>query len=123
MSTDARTPAPAETREPVSFAPHPLRLLAFTIDLLLVAAATGVTAAATGSLLLYAIVLLVAWVAYQTASVWLTGGRTIGKAACNLSVRHIDGSAPRQDPAGLVWAFGRASLGYLVIDMCGLGGC
>ncbi len=121
MSTDARTPAPAETREPVSFAPHPLRLLAFTIDLLLVAAATGVTAAATGSLLLYAIVLLVAWVAYQTASVWLTGGRTIGKAACNLSVRHIDGSAPRQDPAGLVWAFGRASLGYLVIDMCGLG--
>jgi uncharacterized RDD family membrane protein YckC len=121
VSADARTPVLAETRKQVSFAPHPLRLLAFMIDLLLVAAATGVTAAATGSLLLYAIVLLVAWVAYQTAAVWLTGGRTIGKAACNLSVRHIDGSAPRQDPAGLAWAFGRASLGYLVIDMCGLG--
>ena len=65
--------------------------------------------------------LLIAWVAYQTGSVWLTGGRTIGKAACNLSVRHIDGSAPRQDRAGLAWAFGRASLGYLIIDMCGLG--
>ena len=105
----------------MSFAPHPLRLLAFAIDLLLVAAATGVTAVVTGSLLLYAIVLLIAWIAYQTGSVWLTGGRTIGKAACNLSVRRIDGSAPRQDLAGLAWAFGRASLGYLVIDMGGLG--
>ena len=47
---------------------------------------------------------------------WLTGGRTVGKAACSLSVRHIDGSPPRQDRAGLAWAFGRASLGYLVID-------
>ena len=111
----------AETPELMSFAPHPLRLLAFAIDLLLVAAATGVTAVVTGSLLLYAIVLLIAWIAYQTGSVWLTGGRTIGKAACNLSVRRIDGSAPRQDLAGLAWAFGRASLGYLVIDMGGLG--
>jgi uncharacterized RDD family membrane protein YckC len=118
---DARAPAPVETTEPVSFAPHPLRLLAFTIDLSLVAAAARVVTAATGSLLAYAIVLLTAWVAYQTASVWLTGGRTIGKAACSLSVRHIDGSAPRQDRAGLAWAFGRASLGYLVIDMGGLG--
>ena len=105
----------------MSFAPHPLRLLAFTIDLLLVAVATGATALVTGSLLLYIIVLLLAWVIYQTAAVWLTGGRTIGKAACSLSVRRIDGSAPRQDRAGLAWAFGRASLGYLVIDMCGLG--
>ena len=118
---DARAPAPADTTEPVSFAPHPLRLLAFTIDLLLVAAVTGAVAVVTGSLLGYAVVLLMAWVAYQTGSVWLTGGRTIGKAACNLSVRHIDGSAPRQDLAGLAWAFGRASLGYLVIDMGGLG--
>ena len=105
----------------MSFAPHPLRLLAFMIDLFLVAAATGAVAAVTGSLLVYAVVLLMAWVIYQTGSVWLTGGRTIGKAACNLSVRHIDGSAPRQDRAGLAWAFGRASLGYLVIDMGGLG--
>jgi uncharacterized RDD family membrane protein YckC len=114
-------PAPAETAEPVSFAPHQLRLLAFTIDLLLVAAAAGVAAAVTGSLLMFAAVLLAAWVIYQTGSVWLTGGRTVGKAACNLSVRHIDGSIPRQDRAGLTWAFGRASLGYLVIDMGGLG--
>jgi pSer/pThr/pTyr-binding forkhead associated (FHA) protein/uncharacterized RDD family membrane protein YckC len=118
---DARPPLAAETLEPVSFAPHALRLLAFTIDLFLVAVAARVVTAVTGSLLAYAIVLLTAWVAYQTASVWLTGGRTIGKAACSLSVRHIDGSAPRQDRAGLAWAFGRASLGYLVIDICGLG--
>ena len=119
--SDACASAPGGTPEPVSFAPHPLRLVAFTIDLFLIATATGLAAAVTGSLLVYAVVLIIAWVAYQTASVWLTGGRTIGKAACGLSVRHIDGSAPRQDRAGLAWAFGRASLGYLVIDMCGLG--
>lgn len=67
------------------------------------------------------VVLVMAWVIYQTGSVWLTGGRTTGKAACNLSVRRVNGSAPRQDRAGLAWAFGRASLGYLVIDMGGLG--
>jgi uncharacterized RDD family membrane protein YckC len=114
-------PAPADTTEAVSFAPHPLRLLAFMIDLFLVAAATGAAAVVTGSLVVYAVVLLMAWVIYQTGAVWLTGGRTIGKAACSLSIRHIDGSAPRQDRAGLAWAFGRASLGYLVIDMGGLG--
>jgi uncharacterized RDD family membrane protein YckC len=113
--------APADTTEAVSFAPHPLRLLAFMIDLFLVAAATGAVAVVTGSLVVYAVVLLMAWVIYQTGAVWLTGGRTIGKAACSLSVRRIDGSAPRQDRAGLAWAFGRASLGYLVIDMGGLG--
>jgi uncharacterized RDD family membrane protein YckC len=112
---------PPDTPEPASFAPHPLRLLAFTIDLLLVAAATGVAATVTGSLLTYVVVLLMTWVIYQTGAVWLTGGRTVGKAACSLSVRHIDGSPPRQDRAGLAWAFGRASLGYLVIDMGGLG--
>ena len=117
----APVPAPADTTEAVSFAPHPLRLLAFMIDLFLVAAATGTVAVVTGSLVLYAVVLLIAWVIYQTGAVWLTGGRTIGKAACSLSIRHIDGSAPRQDRAGLAWAFGRASLGYLVIDMGGLG--
>jgi uncharacterized RDD family membrane protein YckC len=117
----APVPAPADTAEAVSFAPHPLRLLAFMIDLFLVAAATGTVAVVTGSLVMYAVVLLMAWVAYQTGAVWLTGGRTIGKAACSLSVRHIDGSAPRQDRTGLAWAFGRASLGYLVIDMGGLG--
>jgi uncharacterized RDD family membrane protein YckC len=114
-------PAPADTTEAVSFAPHPLRLLAFMIDLFLVAAATGAAAVVTGSLVVYAVVLLMAWVIYQTGAVWLTGGRTIGKTACSLSIRHIDGSAPRQDRAGLAWAFGRASLGYLVIDMGGLG--
>jgi uncharacterized RDD family membrane protein YckC len=118
---DAPEPAPADTTEAVWFAPHPLRLLAFMIDLSLVAAATGAVAVVTGSLVVYAVVLLMAWVIYQTGAVWLTGGRTIGKAACSLSIRHIDGSAPRQDRDGLAWAFGRASLGYLVIDMGGLG--
>jgi uncharacterized RDD family membrane protein YckC len=117
----APVPAPANTTEAVSFAPHPLRLLAFMIDLFLVAAATGAVVVVTSSLVVYAIVLLMAWVIYQTGAVWLTGGRTIGKAACSLSVRHIDGSVPGQDRAGLAWAFGRASLGYLVIDMGGLG--
>ncbi len=65
--------------------------------------------------------LILVFVVYHTASVWLTGGKTIGKAACNLSVCHLDGSAPAQDAAGLVWAFGRASVGYLVVDVFGLG--
>ena len=47
---DARAPAPADTTEPVSFAPHPLRLLAFMIDLFLVAAVTRAVAVVTGSL-------------------------------------------------------------------------
>lgn len=117
----APVPAPADTAEAVSFAPHPLRLVAFMIDLFLVAGASGAVAVVTDSLVVYTVVLLIAWVIYQTGAVWLTGGRSIGKAACSLSIRHVDGSAPRQDRAGLAWAFGRASLGYLVIDMGGLG--
>jgi uncharacterized RDD family membrane protein YckC len=103
-------------------APNALRLLAFVIDLLLVAITTvPIATAVSGSVLFVFAVLLLVFVVYHTASVWLTGGKTIGKALCNLSVGHLDGSAPAHDAAGLVWALGRASVGYLIVDVFGLG--
>jgi uncharacterized RDD family membrane protein YckC len=80
-----------------------------------------ITLAVSSSTLFALAALLLVFVVYHTATVWLTGGKTIGKAACNLSVAHLDGSAPANDSPGLVWAFGRASVGYLVVDIFGLG--
>ena len=116
-------PAPEADAAPehVLLPPHPLRLAAFLIDLVLVAAVAAVGTALTWSLAEFVVVLVVVWVIYQTGMVWLTGGRTVGKSACGLSVRHIDGSAPDRTWAGFGWAFGRASAGYLIVDMFGLG--
>ena len=83
--------------EHVLLPPHPLRLAAFLIDLALVAAVAAAATALTWSLAEFIVVLVVVWVIYQTGMVWLTGGRTVGKSACGLSVRHIDGSAPDPD--------------------------
>jgi uncharacterized RDD family membrane protein YckC len=103
-------------------APNALRLLAFAVDLLLVAiVSVPIATAVSGSILFVVATLVLVFVVYHTASVWLTGGKTIGKALCNLSVGHLDGSAPAHDLAGLIWAFGRASVGYLVVDVFGLG--
>jgi len=107
--------------EHVLLPPHPLRLAAFLIDLALVAAVAAAATALTWSLAEFIVVLVVVWVIYQTGMVWLTGGRTVGKSACGLSVRHIDGSAPDRTWAGFGWALGRASAGYLLADMLGLG--
>jgi uncharacterized RDD family membrane protein YckC len=116
-------PAPEADAAPehVLLPPHPLRLAAFLIDLALVTAVAAVATALTWSLAEFIVVLVVVWVIYQTGMVWLTGGRTVGKSACGLSVRHIDGSAPDRTWAGFGWAFGRASAGYLIVDMLGLG--
>lgn len=94
-------------------APHAARLLAFGVDLI--------------------VVLLVAWVAgggwprvlgvfvaYHTALVWLTG-QTIGKAIANLEVRRVDGSTFVRTARGLPWCLARASVGYLLVDVLGLG--
>ena len=84
--------------EHVLLPPHPLRLAAFLIDLALVAAVAAAATALTWSLAEFIVVLVVVWVIYQTGMVWLTGGRTVGKSACGLSVRHIDGSASGPGP-------------------------
>jgi uncharacterized RDD family membrane protein YckC len=121
--TAGTAPAPEADAAPehVSLPPHPLRLAAFLIDLALVAAVAAVATALTWSLAEFIVVLVVVWVIYQTGMVWLTGGLTVGKSVCSLSVRHIDGSAPDRTWAGFGWAFGRASAGYLIVDMLGLG--
>jgi uncharacterized RDD family membrane protein YckC len=94
-------------------APHGGRLVAFGIDLVVV--------------LLVGLVVGGGWfrilgvfVAYHTALVWLTG-QTIGKAIANLEVRRIDGRAFERTAMGLAWTLGRSSIGYLLVDMLGLG--
>lgn len=75
-----------------------LRLLAFTIDLLLIAVATiPIAMAETGSRPFMFVTVLLAFVLYHAASVWLTSGKTIGKVACNLTcavtVARLEGPA------------------------------
>jgi len=60
------------------------------------------------------------FVAYHTALVWMTG-QTLGKAVANLEVRRADGQAYERTARGLGLTLGRASVGYLLVDMLGLG--
>jgi hypothetical protein len=94
-------------------APHGARLVAFGLDIVVVLA---VALVAGGGWLRFLGVLL----AYHTALVWLTG-QTIGKAVANLAVRRVDGRTYMRTPRGLLWALGRASVGYLLVDVLGLG--
>lgn len=57
---------------------------------------------------------LVMFIAYETIFVWLTG-QSPGKAICGLEVRRIGG------PRRLVWALGRSSIGFFVINLGGVG--
>jgi len=111
---------------PERLAPLPLRLLAFAVDLacvvaVLVAPILFGTLAGVRSLWLLGLVLTVGLITYLTVSVWLTGGQTIGKAMCSLTVRRIDGTAPARTWVGLAWSLGRHSAGYLLVDVFGLG--
>lgn len=94
-------------------APHGGRLIAFGLDLLLVLL---IGLAVGGGWLR----LLVVFVGYHTALVWLTG-QTIGKAVANIDVQRTDGRRYERTAKGLPWALGRASIGYLVVDMLGIG--
>lgn len=98
--------------EPVA-APHGGRLVAFGVDLIIILL---VGLVAGGGWLR----ILGVFVAYHTALVWLTG-QTIGKAVANLEVQRVDGHAYQRRTKGLPWALGRASIGYLLVDMLGLG--
>lgn len=95
-------------------APHGGRLIAFGVDLLLVLL-IGLVVGGGGWLWV-----LVIFVGYHTALVWLTG-QTIGKAIANIEVRRTDGRRYERTTKGLPWALGRASIGYLLVDMLGLG--
>lgn len=111
----------AETR----LAPHRLRLVAFATDAALVAIVFGLALAFDKLVGAPAVVLYLAagitFIYYLGATTWLMGGQTAGKAACGLVVRRIDGTPPTRSWRGLLWAFGRHSVGYLVVDVLGLG--
>ena len=97
-------------------APHGARALAFLIDSAVVALVAGTTAV-QGRLWLWALGI---FVAYHTALPWMTA-QTVGKAVANLEVRRLHGPGFVRTPKGLAWAFGRAGIGYVLVDCLGLG--
>ncbi|MGH8896840.1 MAG: RDD family protein, partial [Egibacteraceae bacterium] len=86
-----------------------LRAMAWLVDLLVVGAVVAVSRLP----LAYGLP-LVLLILYHTISLWLTQ-QTIGKAFLGLTLIRTD-----REPT-LLWAFGRASLGYFVVDVLGLG--
>jgi hypothetical protein len=90
-------------------APHGLRAAAWLIDLAVV-----IIVFAFLPQPFYYLLFLALFVAYHAVQVWLRH-KTIGKALLGLEVRRI-GRNP-----GPWWSIGRASVGYLVIDIMGLG--
>ncbi len=110
-------------------APHTLRLLAFAVD---VAVATVVPGALVvlGSLSLPGlsvpwwavglVVVLAGLAGIGGLSVWLTGGLTMGKALTGLTERRVL-AAPSRNLSGLAWSLSRHSLGYVFVDVLGLG--
>lgn len=114
VAADAAPPRPAARDATLTLAPpHASRLAAFGLDLLIV----GAVGLAVGGGLLQ---IFTVFVAYHTVLVWLTG-QTVGKAVANLEVRRVDGGEYVRTTRGLLWALGRASLGYLLVDVLGLG--
>ncbi|WFB07828.1 RDD family protein [Streptomyces sp. LX-29] len=113
--------------------PHSVRLAAFAADVLFVLVAVlvpGVIAAGglvwgtgwgtLGFLAIFLLIFALAFISLLATEVWLTG-QTVGKAMRGLTVRRLDGAAPARTPAGLGWATARQSVGYLVVDVFGLG--
>jgi uncharacterized RDD family membrane protein YckC len=91
-------------------APHSLRAVAWLIDFVLV---IGIF-----SLLpqpVYYLGFFVLLVSYHTIFIWLVQ-QTIGKALVGLEVKRIGEKKP-----GFLWALGRSSLGYFVVDVLGVG--
>lgn len=90
-------------------APHSLRLLAWSIDLgLILLVVVWVPHASLALLLGF-------FIAYHTLLTWLTQ-RTAGKALLGLRVERVTGRKP-----SFSWALGRASLGYFIVDVLGVG--
>ena len=111
-----RPPGPMETSLPkdgdgLLLASLGFRAVAWVIDLLVVMLVAGMAGVARLRLV-YALPLF--FIAYHTSLVSLTGS-TVGKALFGLKVNR---SAKRINVA---WALGRATLGYLVVDLFGLG--
>ena len=124
--------AQAEVAGEARIAPHRNRLAALTVDLLIVLVVFGVLAVlgrlAEQALKIdvingrtTAIALAVCIIAYLGLTVWLTNGQTIGKALFGLAERRVDGRPLSPTARGFGWAIGRHSVGYLVVDVLGIG--
>lgn len=108
-SAEADGPVASGDRAP----PHGTRLTAFAVDLGLVLLLASRVDAGWWFV-------LVVFVAYHTTLLWLTG-QTVGKAVANLEVRRVDGIDYVRTSRGLLWVLGRSSIGYLLVDVLGLG--
>lgn len=130
LEATAQRVVPTEVR----LAPHARRILAFAVDLAFVtvlAAVPGGLAAwlfdrltdarSLATLIVLALVLGAGLSAYSTTTTWLTGGQSPGKAMLALAVRRLPDAPPQPDLRGLAWTAGRCSVGYLVIDVLGVG--
>jgi hypothetical protein len=96
----------------------PRRTCAFVVDLAVLAAGLLVSAFFLARLTwLYA---LVGFVGYHTAFAWLTGS-TPGKALLGLRIERLDGQRYERSIRRLPWLLGRTTIGYLVVDVLGLG--
>jgi uncharacterized RDD family membrane protein YckC len=105
-------------------APHLRRLIALVVDVAGVSAVIGVAAILGAAvdlfdLVWFAWVFVIVLVYYLGVSVWLTG-QTAGKAVCGLIVRRVGTTDPAA-LSGFAWSVGRHSIGYVVIDVFGLG--
>lgn len=108
----AGPPAPSSyhAKATAAPAPHGLRLLAWIIDVGVVMAVVIVSPQPIPLALPLGL-----WILYHATLVWLTQ-RTVGKALAGLRVERNNGQK-----VTAAWSFGRASLGYLGIDMLGVG--
>lgn len=94
----------------------PFVVLLFLGDLALAETTLG-----DNPLLLGLLLLAVSYAAILGSAVWLTDGRTVGKAVFGLRVRRAPGRDLSGRPSDLLWAVGRHSWGYLVVDVGGVG--
>lgn len=102
-----------------------LRLLAFAIDLVVVACVLGPTFVVDRYTTLPSVVVYLGgagvFLYYVSMTTWLMHGQTAGKVVCGLAVRRVHGGAPPRSSPGLLWSVGRHSVGYVVTDVLGLG--
>lgn len=90
--------------------PHRLRIVAWLIDYLIVI----LVFAFLPQPLYYLLFVVLLIIIYHTVLIWLVQ-QTIGKALLGLEVKRVG------KKASLLWAFGRASLGYVAVDTLGVG--
>lgn len=106
---------------------HGARLMALIVDLVCVGVVTAcvfVIGEITESFDYWVLpgVFVVTLGVWTASGLCLSGGQTLGKALFGLHVRRAGGDLPSPDLSGLTWAFGRQTVGYVVIDLAGIGG-